>query len=94
MIPGFLIYLLSFVYVGIYWVNHHHLFKATHRINGFILWANLHLLFWLSLVPVTTAWSGRTQFAAVRSSAFCPVWSRPVIVRDRLEDPPERNHCV
>jgi uncharacterized membrane protein len=70
MIPGFLIYLLSFVYVGIYWVNHHHLFKATHRINSFILWANLHLLFWLSLIPTTTAWSGHTQFAAAPSALY------------------------
>jgi uncharacterized membrane protein len=69
-IPGFLIYLLSFVYVGIYWVNHHHLFKATHRINGLILWANLHLLFWLSLIPVTTAWSGHAQFAAAPSALY------------------------
>jgi uncharacterized membrane protein len=70
MIPAFLSYLLSFVYVGIYWVNHHHLFKATRYVNGFILWANLHLLFWLSLVPITTAWCGQTQFASAPSALY------------------------
>ncbi len=54
--PVFLSYVLSFLYVGIYWNNHHHLLKTVHRVNGAILWANLHLLFWLSLVPFSTAW--------------------------------------
>ena len=57
-IPVFISYLLSFVYVGIYWNSHHHLFQATERVNGKILWANLHLLFWLSLIPFTSAWMG------------------------------------
>ena len=57
-LPGFLMYVLSFIYLGIYWTNHHHLLQATRRITGGILWANLHLLFWLSLVPVTTSWMG------------------------------------
>jgi uncharacterized membrane protein len=56
--PHLLSYILSFVFLGIYWNNHHHMLQATHRINGTILWANLHLLFWLSLVPATTAWLG------------------------------------
>jgi uncharacterized membrane protein len=56
--PAFAVYVLSFVYVGIYWNNHHHMLHATHRIDGRSLWANLHLLFWLSLVPATTAWVG------------------------------------
>jgi uncharacterized membrane protein len=56
--PVFLTYLLSFVYLGIYWNNHHHMLRATVRINGVVLWANMHLLFWLSLVPFTTAWMG------------------------------------
>jgi len=55
-----LAYLLSFVFVAIYWVNHHHLFQVVHRIDGRVLWANIHLLFWLSLTPVATAWLGRT----------------------------------
>jgi uncharacterized membrane protein len=58
VLPVFLGYVLSFVYVGIYWNNHHHMFHATRRVRGPILWANLHLLFWLSLFPVTTAWLG------------------------------------
>ena len=58
VLPHFLSYVLSFVFLGIYWNNHHHMLQATHRINGTILWANLHLLFWLSLVPAATAWMG------------------------------------
>jgi uncharacterized membrane protein len=58
MLPVFLHYLLSFVYVGIYWNNHHHLLHAATRVNGAILWANLHLLFWISLFPFATAWMG------------------------------------
>jgi uncharacterized membrane protein len=61
--PVFLSYVLSFVYIGIYWSNHHHLMFATRRITGGILWANLHLLFWLSLVPFTTGWMGENQFS-------------------------------
>jgi uncharacterized membrane protein len=60
--PVFLSYVLSFVYIGIYWNNHHHLLHATERVNGATLWANLHLLFWLSLVPFTTAWMGENHF--------------------------------
>ena len=61
--PIFLGYVLSFVYVGIYWNNHHHLFHAVHEINGAVLWANLHLLFWLSLIPFTSGWMGENHFA-------------------------------
>jgi uncharacterized membrane protein len=61
--PIFLSYVLSFVYVGIYWNNHHHLFQAVHKVNGRILWANLHLLFWLSLTPFVTGWMGENHFA-------------------------------
>jgi uncharacterized membrane protein len=64
VIPVFLSYVLSFVYIGIYWNNHHHLLHATQRVNGAILWANLHLLFWLSLIPFTTAWMGENHLAA------------------------------
>jgi uncharacterized membrane protein len=62
VIPVLLTYVLSFVYIGIYWNNHHHLLHATQRVNGSTLWANLHLLFWLSLVPFTTAWMGENHF--------------------------------
>lgn len=65
LIPTFLSYVLSFVYVGIYWNNHHHLFQAVQHVNGSALWANLHLLFWLSLFPFATAWMGANYFAAL-----------------------------
>src|SRR4051794_14098411 len=65
LVPVFLSYLLSFIYLGIYWNNHHHLLQASSHVNGPTLWANLHLLFWLSLVPFTTSWMGDTHFAAV-----------------------------
>jgi len=61
--PVFLSYVLSFVYLGIYWNNHHHLFQIVHHVDGRILWANMHLLFWLSLVPFGTAWMGASGFA-------------------------------
>jgi uncharacterized membrane protein len=60
---GFLSYAISFVYVGIYWSNHHHLFQLVRQVDGMVLWANLHLLFWLSLLPFTTAWTDETHFA-------------------------------
>ncbi|AZZ35502.1 hypothetical protein CIK05_01355 [Bdellovibrio sp. qaytius] len=63
LFPIFLSYVLSFVYVGIYWNNHHHLLQVTTKIHGGILWANLHLLFWLSLIPFSTAWMGENHFA-------------------------------
>ena len=63
--PVFLTYVLSFVYIGIYWNNHHHMLHAVHRINGRALWANLHLLFWLSLVPFVTGWMNENHFAAL-----------------------------
>ncbi|AMR34535.1 hypothetical protein A0256_12685 [Mucilaginibacter sp. PAMC 26640] len=63
LLPVFISYVLSFVYVGIYWNNHHHMFHAVKSITGGILWANLHLLFWLSLVPFVTAWMGENHFA-------------------------------
>jgi uncharacterized membrane protein len=62
LIPKFLCYLLSFIYLGIYWNNHHHMFHAVKEVNGGSLWANLHLLFWLSLIPFTTAWMGENNF--------------------------------
>ncbi len=64
LVPVFLSYVLSFIYIGIYWNNHHHLLHATQRVNGATLWANLHLLFWLSLIPFTTAWMGENHVAA------------------------------
>jgi uncharacterized membrane protein len=70
LVPSFLSYLLSFVYLGIYWNNHHHMLYATDRINGAVLWANLHLLFWLSLVPFGTAWVGQNHRAALPTALY------------------------
>ncbi len=64
LVPVFISYVLSFIYLGIYWNNHHHMLHAVSKVNGTILWANLHLLFWLSLVPFVTGWMGENQFAA------------------------------
>lgn len=63
LLPVFFSYVLSFIYVGIYWNNHHHLFQVCEHVNGKVLWANLHLLFWLSLVPFATSWMGTNHFA-------------------------------
>src|SRR5438132_8738579 len=65
LLPLFLAYLLSFVFLGIYWNNHHHLLQAVRHVDGRVLWSNLHLLFWLSLTPFVTSWMGETQFAAL-----------------------------
>jgi uncharacterized membrane protein len=68
--PVFLTYILSFVYLGIYWNNHHHMLHAAARINGKVLWANLHLLFWLSLVPFVTGWMGENHFAPLPTAVY------------------------
>src|SRR6185503_12562273 len=70
LVPVFLTYVLSYVVLGIYWNNHHHMFQLCHRINGMILWANLHLLFWLSLIPFVTGWMGENHFAALPTAAY------------------------
>lgn len=70
LVPVFLSYVLSFVYVGIYWNNHHHMLHACGRVNGRILWANLHLLFWLSLLPFATGWMGENHFAQLPSLLY------------------------
>lgn len=68
--PVFLVYVLSFINIGIYWNNHHHLLYAADRIDGSVMWANLHLLFWLSLVPFTTGWMGENHFAAIPTAIY------------------------
>ena len=70
LLPVFFSYVLSFVYVGIYWNNHHHLFQAVKHVKGGVLWANLHLLFWLSLFPFVTGWMGENHFAAVTVALY------------------------
>jgi TMEM175 potassium channel family protein len=70
LIPVFLSYVLSYVYLGIYWNNHHHMLHVIHKVTGPVLWANLHLLFWLSLIPFVTGWVGENHFAAVPTALY------------------------
>ena len=70
VLPAFLSYVLSFIYLGIYWNNHHHMMQAVRRIGGGVLWANMHLLFWLSLIPFGTAWIGESHIASVPVAAY------------------------
>jgi uncharacterized membrane protein len=70
LLPVFLTYVLSYVFLGIYWSNHHHLLHATKRVNGRVLWANLHLLFWLSLVPFVTGWMGENGFGPLPTAVY------------------------
>lgn len=70
LLPVFLSYLLSFIYLGIYWNNHHHMLHTCRTVTGVILWANLHLLFWLSLIPFTTGWMGENHFAALPAAIY------------------------
>ncbi len=97
LVPVFLSYVLSFVYLGIYWNNHHHLIKRTSEVTGGILWANLHLLFWLSLFPFATAWMGENDFATtpvaiygvvLACAAIAYVILQLVIVRHEGTDSP------
>jgi len=86
VVPVFLTYVLSFVYVGIYWSNHHHMFHAVHRVNGAVLWANLHLLFWLSLIPFVTGWMGENHFRPTPVFAYgmvllCAALSYTILTR-------------
>src|SRR4029450_4871181 len=70
LVPAFLSYVLSFIYIGIYWNNHHHMLHAAERVTGDVLWANLHLLFWLSLVPFVTHWMGENHFASAPHALY------------------------
>src|SRR5262245_30464576 len=70
LVPVFLSYLLSFVYLGIYWNNHHHMLHVTRSVSGAVLWANLHLLFWLSLIPFGTGWMGENHFAPAPTALY------------------------
>src|SRR5262245_56521383 len=70
LFPVFVSYVLSFIYVGIYWNNHHHMLHACRRIGGNVLWANLHFLFWLSLMPFTTAWMGENHFESLPTAVY------------------------
>ena len=70
LIPGFLSYILSFIYVGIYWNNHHHMLQLSNKVNGSVLWSNLHLLFWLSLIPFTTNWMDESEFKSLPVAVY------------------------
>ena len=89
LLPVFLAYILSFIYIGIYWNNHHHMFHLTDHINGGILWANLHLLFWLSLVPFVTGWMGENHFEALPTAIY---GVRAARQRHRLPDSADGHH--
>jgi uncharacterized membrane protein len=89
LVPVFLAYVLSFVYLGIYWTNHHHLIHATNRVTGGILWANLHLMFWLSLTPFVTAWMGENHNAPLPTAVYgavqlCAALAYTILVRTIL----------
>jgi len=77
--PVFLSYVLSFIYVGIYWNNHHHMLYAAERVNGAVLWANMHLLFWLSLIPFATGWMGENHFAPLPTALYGAALLMPAI---------------
>src|SRR5436305_11823781 len=85
VLPVLLSYVLSFIYLGIYWNNHHHLFQATEEVSGGILWANLHLLFWLSLFPFTTAWMCENHLAAIPTAIYGFVLLMVAIAYDILQ---------
>lgn len=91
MLPKFLTYILSFIYLGIYWNNHHHLFQADKQVSGNILWANLNLLFWLSLLPFATGWMGENHFKANPTAMYGAVllmaaWAFKVLVYCVVKD--------
>src|SRR5438552_14161915 len=88
--PALLTYILSFVFIGIYWNNHHHMLHAAQHIDGRVLWANLHLLFWLSLVPFTTAWVGEYPRAAVPTAIYGGVFLMAGVAAPLLQDAPVR----
>jgi uncharacterized membrane protein len=79
VLPTFLAYVLSFIYVGIYWNNHHHLFQTARQVNGAILWANMHLLFWLSLIPFATGWLGENHLARLPTALYGVALLMPAI---------------
>ncbi|MGH7783769.1 MAG: TMEM175 family protein [Candidatus Binatia bacterium] len=85
LLPVFLTYILSFIYLGIYWNNHHHMLQVTRHISGGVLWANLHLLFWLSLVPFVTGWMGENHFAPLPTAVYGIVLLMAAIAYEMLQ---------
>jgi uncharacterized membrane protein len=92
LVPVFLSYVLSFVYVAIYWNNHHHLLHTVARVNGLILWANMHLLFWLSLTPFATGWMGENNFAPLPTGVYGVALLMPAIAYNLLQKAITRTH--
>lgn len=92
LVPVFLSYVLSFVYVAIYWNNHHHLLHTVARVNGLILWANMHLLFWLSLTPFATGWMGENNFAPLPTAVYGVALLMPAIAYNLLQKAITRTH--
>ncbi|SOE23426.1 Uncharacterized membrane protein [Spirosomataceae bacterium TFI 002] len=92
ILPIFLSYLMSFIYIGIYWNNHHHLFQITELVNGKILWANLHLLFWLSLIPFATAWIGENYEASAPVTLYGVILLMSAIAYYILQNVIVKNH--
>ena len=92
LIPVFISYVLSFIYLGIYWNNHHHMLHATQSVNGSVLWANLHLLFWLSLVPFATGWMGENHFGTLPTAAYGVVLLCAAIAYTILQTTIVRHH--
>ncbi|MGH9465686.1 MAG: TMEM175 family protein [Thermoanaerobaculia bacterium] len=92
LLPVFLTYVLSFVFLGIYWNNHHHMLHAADRVNGKILWANLHLLFWLSLIPFTTGWMGENHAAPLPTAVYGVVLLLAAVAYTILQKTIVRHH--
>jgi uncharacterized membrane protein len=92
MLPNFLTYVLSFIYLAIYWNNHHHMLQATKSVNGKVLWANMHLLFWLSLVPFVTGWMGENHFAPLPTAIYGVVLVCAAIAYTILQTTIVRHH--
>jgi len=92
LLPIFLTYVLSFVYLAIYWNNHHHMLQATHSVNGKVLWANMHLLFWLSLIPFVTGWMGENHFAPLPTAIYGVVLLCAAIAYTILQTTIVRHH--
>jgi uncharacterized membrane protein len=86
IVPTLLSYVLSFIFLGIYWNNHHHMLQTSHRVNGKILWANLHLLFWLSLVPFVTSWTGQYHFAPLPTALYGGVFIMSAVAYTILQE--------
>jgi uncharacterized membrane protein len=93
LLPIFLTYVLSFIYLGIYWNNHHHMLHATRSVNGKVLWANMHLLFWLSLIPFVTGWMGENHFAPLPTAIYGVVLLCSAIAYTILQTTIVRHHA-